>query len=254
MIRNETKTILSKRKARILNRKANYGIGTEYKEYKKLINDTFFDEKLFNEYIIKPEYSENLSDGFNLYLSALNEKINGIWQDISNIITKSFNKGTKKVFDKDGNRVKIGEIKDKRGIDFIIANQQRYLKNLARDQAIKVSKVIADGRNKGLSVTQIVNKMQSEVKSLTKSRATTIARTEIVRSHNQGQLQTMKELEIEKYDYVTAGDDRVSDICRRYEQEGIERGGYIVSLAGTESNPLPSTNSHPNCRCMVVVH
>lgn len=250
----ETRKTLTKRRARLLNKRANYGIGSVYNDYKKLIIDTFYDENLFKEYIVKPEYSENLSDGFNLYLDALNQKINNIWEDVSKLITKAFSNGSKKVFDKDGNRVKIGEVKDKRGIDFIIANQQRYFKNLAKDQAIKVSKVIADGRDKGLSVAQIVVTMQREIKSLTKSRATTIARTEIVRSHNLGQIETMKELGVEKYDYVTAGDDRVSEICRRYESEGIDKGGYLVSLAGTEANPLPSTNSHPNCRCVVVLH
>lgn len=50
---------------------------------------------------------------------------------------------------------------------------------------------------------------------------------------------------IEQYDYVTMGDDRVSDICLALAAAGPYR-------VGDPASPLPVLASHPGCRCDVV--
>ncbi len=70
-----------------------------------------------------------------------------------------------------------------------------------------------------------------------------LARSEITQAHAVGKMDQYAELEVERYDYVTAGDARVSTICR-----GLAAGGpYVVG-----QGPLPMRDSHPNCRCTVV--
>lgn len=50
---------------------------------------------------------------------------------------------------------------------------------------------------------------------------------------------------VARYDYVTVGDDRVSDICEAL----AAAGPYAV---GDPSAPLPVVSSHPACRCDVL--
>lgn len=72
-----------------------------------------------------------------------------------------------------------------------------------------------------------------------------LARSEIGWAQSEGKLQLLREQGVEKFDYVTADDDRVSRICRT-----LEAGSpYLVAA---ENSPLPVRDSHPNCRCVIV--
>jgi SPP1 gp7 family putative phage head morphogenesis protein len=70
-----------------------------------------------------------------------------------------------------------------------------------------------------------------------------LARTEIAMSQSDGKLEHYRQAGITEVDYVTAGDDRVSEIC----QGLAARGPYLVQVA-----PVPGRDSHPNCRCTLV--
>lgn len=70
-----------------------------------------------------------------------------------------------------------------------------------------------------------------------------LARTEIAMAQAAGKLHHYRGAGIEQVDYVTAGDDRVSDICRSLEAAGP----YALGSA-----PVPGRDSHPNCRCTIV--
>lgn len=70
-----------------------------------------------------------------------------------------------------------------------------------------------------------------------------LARSEMTQAHAAGKLDQYAEMDIEQYDYVTAGDGKVSAVCR-----GLAAAGpYPVG-----QGPLPMRDSHPNCRCTVV--
>ena len=71
-----------------------------------------------------------------------------------------------------------------------------------------------------------------------------LARSEIAWAQVEGKRELMRLQGIERYDYVTADDDRVSAICRRLEAAGP----YLVA---NDSSPLPMRDSHPNCRCTI---
>lgn len=70
-----------------------------------------------------------------------------------------------------------------------------------------------------------------------------LARTEIAMAQADGKLDHYRSAGIEQVDYVTAGDDRVSDICRSLEAASP----YAVGSA-----PVPGRDSHPLCRCTLV--
>lgn len=52
---------------------------------------------------------------------------------------------------------------------------------------------------------------------------------------------------VQRYDYTTAGDDRVSAICTSLAASGP----YDINDPGA---PIPVVSSHPNCRCSIAPH
>lgn len=69
-----------------------------------------------------------------------------------------------------------------------------------------------------------------------------LARSEIVQAQAQGKMDQYAAHGVEQYDYVTARDGKVSEVCR-----GLAAAGpYAVG-----QGPLPMRDSHPNCRCTV---
>jgi SPP1 gp7 family putative phage head morphogenesis protein len=235
-------------KKKDLSKKSMWGVSSFIRKYEKLIKNIFFDEALLKEMILKPNHQESLTSAFTLYLEKIAVKIQKASPEVLALLSASFIRGGKRTFDKKGKPISTGEVKDKRGLDELFARQQIIFKNLTKTQSLKVMQVISEGREKGLGVKNIAEQIVSEVRNVSEVKAKLIARTEIVRSHNAGQVRTLVEAGIEEYDYLTAGDERVSPVCSEYG-----RGGpYKVSLAGSWNNPLPVQNSHPNCRCTVV--
>lgn len=71
-----------------------------------------------------------------------------------------------------------------------------------------------------------------------------LARSEITWAQGEGKLDGYRAAGITHYDYETAGDSRVSSICRQ-----LAAGGpYAIDDADA---PRPLRDSHPNCRCSV---
>lgn len=71
-----------------------------------------------------------------------------------------------------------------------------------------------------------------------------LARSEIAWAQSEGKLDLMRQQGVTRYDYVTAGDDRVSDICLALEAASP----YDIE---DPTAPLPMRDSHPNCRCTI---
>lgn len=67
-----------------------------------------------------------------------------------------------------------------------------------------------------------------------------LARSEIAQAQVEGKEWQYAEMEVAQYNYVTAGDERVSAICRQLAAAGPYTRG---------EGPLPMRDSHPNCRC-----
>jgi SPP1 gp7 family putative phage head morphogenesis protein len=110
----------------------------------------------------------------------------------------------------------------------------------AMDQ--QMSRILADGFVKGSSTSVIARELRDNVDTMTINRADVIARTEIVRAYNQGQLFAFKELGVKEVDVMaewsTADDNRVCPMCGDLE-------GVVLTIKDAEGL-LPR---HPNCRC-----
>jgi len=95
----------------------------------------------------------------------------------------------------------------------------------------------------GASVDELAEEIASST-GFSADRAAMIARTETIRSLNQGELRIYKDSGVvEMVEWMTAGDDLVSEDCQENEDEGpIALGEDFPS--GDDAPP-----AHPNCRC-----
>jgi len=118
------------------------------------------------------------------------------------------------------------------------------LRGLTDDMKNRMRRELAEGLAAGENPRQVARRM-SQVIGISRRRARTIARTEIVRAHHTGNITELKRLGIEgvgvRAEWVTAGDDRVCPDCAALE-------GRVFKIEQIEALiPL-----HPNCRCVAV--
>jgi SPP1 gp7 family putative phage head morphogenesis protein len=116
------------------------------------------------------------------------------------------------------------------------------LKGVNETIATQLNRVLVDGLARGENPRTIAREMAKGIDGIGKRRAETIARTEIIRAHAEGQLDAMEKLGVAEVgvmaEWSTAGDDRVCDLCWPLESK---------VLPITEAHSLIPL--HPNCRC-----
>ncbi len=116
------------------------------------------------------------------------------------------------------------------------------LKGVNEAVAAQLNRVLVDGLSRGENPRTIAREMAKGIDGIGKRRAETIARTEIIRAHAEGQLDAMEKLGVAEVgvmaEWSTAGDDRVCDLCGPLE-------GKVLPI--TEAHSLIPL--HPNCRC-----
>ncbi len=107
----------------------------------------------------------------------------------------------------------------------------------------QLSRILAEGLSSGRAPAVIAREMTKQITKLTNTRAKVIARTEVIRAHAEGQLDSFQALGVEKLivkaEWITAGDERVCAICADLE-------GTVFTIE--EARGL--IPEHPNCRCM----
>lgn len=112
------------------------------------------------------------------------------------------------------------------------------LKGITDDMATKMVRKLTDGLVQGLSPREIAPGLAIEI-DISTSRATTIARTEIIRAHAEGQLDALESMGVEEVgvavEWATANDDRVCSQCAPLE-------GVVLKLEEAKGM-LPR---HPN--------
>ncbi len=117
------------------------------------------------------------------------------------------------------------------------------LEGVTATMSQQLSRHLANGLAHGDSVSTIARNMTKSIAGLTKQRALVIARTEIIASHAEGQLDSFVKLGVGEVgiwaEWSTAGDERVCILCD--ELEGV------VMKVSEARGLIPR---HPNCRCV----
>lgn len=106
----------------------------------------------------------------------------------------------------------------------------------------QVSRELADGLTEGANPNEMARRITDRVDKIGKTRATTMARTEVINAHSEATLNRFEENDVDevsvKAEFLTAGDTRVCPQC-----EALEGNVYTVDEA---RGLIPV---HPRCRC-----
>jgi len=116
------------------------------------------------------------------------------------------------------------------------------LKGVTDTMSTSLARTLADGMVEGKNPRAIAKDIMKQVDGIGIRRAHLISRTEIIRSHAQGQLRALEMMGVEKVgvavEWSTAGDSRVCKRCQALE-------GVVLTIK--EAQGLIPV--HPACRC-----
>lgn len=116
------------------------------------------------------------------------------------------------------------------------------LKGITADMSSKLGRILGEGIAHGKNPRVIATEITKAVKAIDKGRALKLARTEVIRAHAEGQLDSFEALGVDEVgifaEWSTAGDNKVCPKCKPLE-------GAVMTVKKARGL-LPR---HPNCRC-----
>lgn len=118
------------------------------------------------------------------------------------------------------------------------------LEGIGDDVSLRMSRALTDGLVRGMSPHEVARLLDDELE-LGRDRTETIARTEIVRAHADGQVHALRDMGVEEVgvqvEWSATEDDRLCPKCAAMR-------GKVLKLDEAEGMiPL-----HPNCRCAFI--
>jgi SPP1 gp7 family putative phage head morphogenesis protein len=138
-------------------------------------------------------------------------------------------------------RSSFGQPETVEKIQLLASRSFNDLVNVTDDVATRMGRHLVDGLSQGMNPRDVADLMEEDLE-LGGNRAETIARTEIIRAHAEGQLGAMERMGVKtvgaEVEWSTAGDERVCPECSEME-------GKIYTLDDARGL-IPM---HPNCRC-----
>lgn len=131
-------------------------------------------------------------------------------------------------------------------VEALASTAYTNLQGISAQVSTVINQVTTQGLIQGLSPHEIAAEITRRVGML-RRRAETIARTEMIRAHAEGQLSQLQNLGVEQVGVLVewdhTGDDRVCTFCR-------DMGGTTYTI--DEARGL--IPAHPNCRCAWIPH
>lgn len=119
------------------------------------------------------------------------------------------------------------------------------LRGITEAMSDQIARELAEGLIRGDNPRQVGARISGRVKAIGRRRAETLARTEIIRAHAEGQLDALDRMGVEEVgvavEWSTAGDDRVCPLCQPLE-------GVVMTIQ--EARGL--IPRHANCRCAYI--
>jgi len=130
----------------------------------------------------------------------------------------------------------------KEKVQLVASRLYSQLNGITHAMGVRMGQVLADGLVTGSGPKEIARSLARHV-GISRNRAKAIARTEILRAHNEGQLIALERLGVKSVGVMveikTVGDERVCQLCLPLE-------GVVLKLKEAKGI-LPR---HINCRCV----
>ncbi len=130
-------------------------------------------------------------------------------------------------------------------IDWAEKHGAQLVTQMNEETKRRLAHTISQGIENKRGVPGLARDIRQTFTDMSKHRSELIARTETANALSQSSLDTMKDMGIEGKEWITAGDDLVSDDCAANEDQGVIPANQAFS-GGTMAPP-----QHPDCRCAV---
>lgn len=232
---------------RRVNKRKYYGTGVEVKEYQDAILEAVNTEGLRQQLSSLRESHRAKEQLIDDIINAAGNIINfqAVRDKVEEVFNRTFDKGTRRVFNAEGETIKTPEVTNRGRIKRIISDQELYFKNMNQSAIKKTRRELMRGIEEGRGIDEITQTIQDKVEGLARNRAETIARTEVIKASNEGTKQSMEEAGIDEVMWLATMDRRT--------RESHPDGGGCVGLHKTvwKRNEVPEIPLHPNCRCVI---
>ena len=128
-----------------------------------------------------------------------------------------------------------------RELETVYARNYEGLEDITEDIDRSLSNILTNALRQGWGTRQTADAINNEVEDIQHSRARTLARTEMLNTHNKASIQRYKEFEVEEVEILTH--TPCPEICAPIEAQGP----FPI-------DDIPQTGPpfHPNCVCVVV--
>ncbi len=126
---------------------------------------------------------------------------------------------------------------DKRAVEALIQRNLSLMDGLTEESKKRLITSLTEGLIKGSSIDDLIDGILAEGLGWSRSKAETVARTEVMYGLNQGTIRRYWEDGIEKVEWLAGPDDRCCDTC-------VNNNGKKYPV-----NEAPTLPVHPNCRC-----
>lgn len=133
-------------------------------------------------------------------------------------------------------------------IESLATRSFEEMKGLTSNTRTQLNRILADSMANGLGADDTARDMVDQIDDMSRPRANMIARTETIRAHAEGQLDSFERLGVQELsvevEWLTADDDSVCEDCL----DGAAESPYTIDEA---RGLIPF---HPNCRCAWIIN
>ena len=126
------------------------------------------------------------------------------------------------------------------------------LKGITDEMSKQIAEILAEGMATGEGPLELARKINNRVDKIGLTRAKTLARTEMIRSHHQAMMQEFKNWGVVGVtvlaEWITAGDARVCPLCKKITSRNNGFGPGIFTI----DQIMGLIPLHPGCRCIAI--
>ena len=130
-------------------------------------------------------------------------------------------------------------------IDWAEKHSATLVKGLDEETKKRLAHTISQGIENKRGIPGLARDIKSTFTDMGRHRSELIARTETANALSTASLDSMADMGIEGKEWITAGDDLVSDECEANEAEGVIPVNQEF-VSGVMAPP-----QHPDCRCTI---
>jgi len=130
-------------------------------------------------------------------------------------------------------------------IDWAGKHSATLVKGLDEETKKRLAHTISQGIENKRGIPGLSRDIRNTFGDMSKHRSELIARTETSNALSQASLDTMEDMGIGGKEWITAGDDLVSEECEGNENEGV------IPVGQTFSGGVMAPPQHPDCRCTI---